>query len=122
MGVSRSGSLLWILQGGGDDELGTRVAAIRTHHMERVLPSDRDDQAWSRAAFTQATRARGKGQFQGRSVRTERWRYTEWDEGREGVELYDHASDPRERVNLAADPRYADTMALLALLLHSRGM
>jgi iduronate 2-sulfatase len=45
--------------------------------------------------------------FFGYSLRTERWRYTEWDEGRQGSELYDHDSDPKELVNLAADPKHA---------------
>lgn len=41
----------------------------------------------------------------GRSVRTDRHRYTEWgDNGSAGVELYDHSTDPRELKNLAADP------------------
>jgi arylsulfatase A-like enzyme len=51
------------------------------------------------AAFTQVTR----NNFQGRSVRTERWRYTEWDEGRKGVELYDYSTDPGESRNLAVE-------------------
>jgi uncharacterized sulfatase len=51
------------------------------------------------AAFTQVRRSN----FQGRSVRTERWRYTEWDEGRKGVELYDYATDPGETHNLAGE-------------------
>ncbi|MEO7651087.1 MAG: sulfatase/phosphatase domain-containing protein, partial [Bryobacteraceae bacterium] len=34
-------------------------------------------------------------------VRTERHRYTMWDEGREGEELYDYSKDPRELKNLA---------------------
>jgi iduronate 2-sulfatase len=36
----------------------------------------------------------------GRSVRTERYRYTEWPDG--SAELYDHDRDPREYTNLAA--------------------
>jgi iduronate 2-sulfatase len=52
-----------------------------------------------RAAFTQVQRAN----FPGHSVRTERWRYTEWDGGKEGVELYDHEKDPHELNNLALD-------------------
>jgi uncharacterized sulfatase len=37
----------------------------------------------------------------GRSVRTSRWRYTEWDHGKLGVELYDETNDPHEFTNLA---------------------
>jgi iduronate 2-sulfatase len=41
----------------------------------------------------------------GISVRTHRWRYTEWGEnGRYGVELYDYHSDPGEFINLAIQP------------------
>ena len=37
----------------------------------------------------------------GYSLRNERWRYTEWLQGKAGRELYDHASDPNEVHNLA---------------------
>jgi arylsulfatase A-like enzyme len=43
----------------------------------------------------------------GYSIRTERWRYTEWDGGTRGAELYDEQADPAERRNLARDPRHA---------------
>jgi uncharacterized sulfatase len=42
----------------------------------------------------------------GYSVRNETWRYTEWDEGRKGVELYHYGQDPQEQHNLALDPQY----------------
>jgi iduronate 2-sulfatase len=67
------------------------------------------DAAWNRPAFTQVER----GGFPGRSVRTARWRYTEWEEGREGIELYDHESDPGETKNLAGNPAHAKTIAEL---------
>jgi len=61
------------------------------------------------AAFTQARRG-PNAEFWGRSIRTARWRCTEWDEGRNGVELYDHDKDPHEYTNLAKDPAHAETL------------
>jgi uncharacterized sulfatase len=70
------------------------------------------DAPWSRPAFTQVER----GGFPGRSVRTPRWRYTEWDEGKQGVELYDHDRDPGEMNNLARDASHAAVMTELKAL------
>jgi hypothetical protein len=53
----------------------------------------------------------------GRTVRTERWRYIEWDGGKQGAQLYDHEADAAEQKNLAEDPRYADTVKSLKELL-----
>jgi iduronate 2-sulfatase len=72
----------------------------------------------TRPAFTQVLRS---GNQMGRTVRTDRWRFTEWDEGRAGVELYDHETDPREYTNLASRPQLAATVAELRRLLHSGG-
>jgi iduronate 2-sulfatase len=52
--------------------------------------------------------------FFGYSLRTLRWRYTEWDEGREGRELYDHNVDPRELTNLAEQSSHAETVKRLS--------
>lgn len=63
--------------------------------------------AWEGAAVTQILRPaddRLPAPVMGRSLRTERWRYTEWDEGEAGLELYDHWTDPREFKNLALSP------------------
>ena len=59
-------------------------------------------------AFTQARRGKD-AEFWGRTVRTARWRCTEWDEGENGIELYDHDNDPHEYTNLANDPKHAAT-------------
>lgn len=58
--------------------------------------------------------AAAKKRFFGYSLRTPRYRYTEWDEGREGRELYDHDADPRELTNLADVPAQAATVAELS--------
>ena len=68
------------------------------------------------AAFTQARRG-ANAEHWGRTVRTMRWRCTEWDEGRSGIELYDHDQDPREYTNLASDPKHAATLSVLRTLL-----
>jgi iduronate 2-sulfatase len=60
----------------------------------------------NRPAYSQVAAAKN-GQVAGRSVRTARWRYTEWDKGRAGVELYDHQNDPKELRNLAQHADYA---------------
>ena len=43
-----------------------------------------------------------RGKFLGRSVKTKEWRYTEWDDGNRGTELYDQLNDPLEYNNLSA--------------------
>ena len=71
-----------------------------------------------RPSQAKETRSRGAGFF-GYSLRTPRWRYTEWDEGREGRELYDHEADPKELINLGDDPAHAATVAELAATLRA---
>ncbi|HSW47435.1 MAG TPA: sulfatase [Phycisphaerae bacterium] len=77
--------------------------------------------AWDKPAYTQVTRSANKKRVFGRSIRTERWRYTEWDEGRQGAELYDHDQDPNEFNNLARKPEHAAIVKELRRSLHRVG-
>ena len=58
------------------------------------------------AAFTQVKR----GQFHGYSLRSEKWRYTVWDDGKKGEQLFDMQADPNELTNLAARPEMVDVV------------
>lgn len=102
------------------------------------------DQPWKKAAFSQYRRIlngegiTNSGSGMGYTLRTERYRYTEWwrtdgtevdgngividyDEKLhatpEFVELYDYAVDPEETINLATDPSYATVKSELSALL-----
>lgn len=94
---------------------GTSLAPI----LDNATASVRD------SALTQQTRTvrreeGGRRPIMGYCIRTDRWRYTEWDEGREGTELYDHESDPGELHNLAREPEYESAVRELAAVLDER--
>jgi uncharacterized sulfatase len=74
---------------------------------------------WQKPAVTQVLRGEGGPRIMGYSVRTERWRYTEWDGGQAGAELYDHDKDPHEWHNLANEKKSTKTIAELKKLLPS---
>jgi uncharacterized sulfatase len=89
---------------------------------------DDPNRPWERAAFTQVSRGtptttgettKPGAWFMGRSVRTERYRYTEWDGGRKGVQLYDYEADPGELKNLADDPAFAPVRERMSALIRS---
>jgi iduronate 2-sulfatase len=83
---------------------------------QSLVPMLKDQTSAGRGwAITQVTRGGGqRNRFFGYSLRTPRWRYTEWDDGRKGRELYDHDADPREINNLAEDANHAKTIEELS--------
>ncbi len=78
---------------------------------------DDPDRAWKPAAFNQYPR----GEVMGYALRTDRYRYVEWQRRSDGEtlasELYDHETDPMENVNCAAHPDRADTIRELSEML-----
>ena len=76
--------------------------------------------SWSRPAITQTQRGGAKNPVMGYSVRTERWRYTEWDQGSQGMELYDHQQDPQEQQNLALKPDFANVIKSMKDILQQK--
>jgi uncharacterized sulfatase len=75
---------------------------------------------WDHPAFTEIQRVDKKApEFLGRSIRTERWRYVEWDQARKGAELYDHQKDPKEYVNLTGKPEFESVVENLKMRLES---
>mgnify|MGYP001766025582 CR=1 FL=1 len=75
---------------------------------------------WTDAAYSQVLRLADKQRPRGDSVRTSRWRYTEWEKGLAGRELYDHKKDPQELRNLAEDPKHASFLREMQDLLRKR--
>ena len=74
-------------------------------------------------AFT-VSHSRGKKKtprrkrFLGYTIRTVRYRYTEWGEkGEHGVEMYDHTVDPHEYTNLARKAGHSEVLARMKILL-----
>jgi hypothetical protein len=55
----------------------------------------------------------------GYSVRTDKWRYTEWDGGKRGAELYDETRDAHELTNLATDSKHQKTVREMQRLLRT---
>jgi iduronate 2-sulfatase len=53
----------------------------------------------------------------GKSVRTERWHYVQWNDANASEMLLDTSKDPLELKNLASDPAYAKTVSEMRKLL-----
>jgi uncharacterized sulfatase len=80
---------------------GLRAPPKNLHGVSLAPLLTNPSRAWNRPAVSQVARA-GQGQrVSGYSLRDERYRYTMWNHGSEGEELYDYQSDPRELKNLA---------------------
>jgi uncharacterized sulfatase len=78
------------------------------------VPLLRDPQRpWKKAAFTTVVH----GKVMGRSVRTDRYRYTEWGDGNT-AELYDHEVDMHEFTNLAFGGKDSHAKQELSAILH----
>jgi iduronate 2-sulfatase len=75
---------------------------------------------WDHPAVTQVRRGTANATYMGYSIRTAKWRYTEWENGKRGTELYDETGDPRELHNVAADPKHKNVVSDMQRLL--RGM
>ena len=76
------------------------------------------DRPWKPAAFSQYPRGKGMGY----SMRTDRYRYTEWqatDDTLVGVELYDYENDPQGNVNIAKAPENKERIAKLSKILNA---
>jgi arylsulfatase A-like enzyme len=81
-------------------------SAIVNSHVQTVSVSRA---RWAHRDFT-------KKKVKGYSIRTNRYRYTQWGDGEYGHELYDYQTDPGEISNLADKSEYAQTVKDL----HSR--
>jgi uncharacterized sulfatase len=101
-----------------------KVPAAEGKSLKALL--DNPSAKWDKPAITQVSRGTptttgevvGKNPwFLGYSVRNERYRYTEWDGGKRGVQLYDYEKDAAELKNLADDPAYADVVKQMKALL-----
>jgi uncharacterized sulfatase len=87
-------------------------------HGTSLRPLLRDPLAeWNRPAISQVRRpaTKEKPMIDGYSIRDERFRYTMWNEGRAGEELYDYSGDPMGMKNMAANP----AMELTKFRLHT---
>jgi iduronate 2-sulfatase len=96
----------------------TRLSGPPGLHGRSLAPLLKDPRArWDHPALTQVLRGGNNDGFMGYSVRTEKWRYTEWDAGKRGTELYDEVRDPGELRNLAADPKHRNAVSQMQRLL-----
>ncbi len=86
---------------------------LEGHSMIELLKDP--NREWKKAAFSQYPRGKN---IMGYSMRTDRFRYTEWrrrDSGEISArELYDHKEDPAENINVVDHAEYTDTVKKLS--------
>ena len=91
-------------------------------HGESLVPLLHDvDTEWSKPAISQISRPKTDKTpaVVGYSIRDERYRYTTWNEGKDGEELYDYVADPHETMNRANDVSLKDVQFRLSVALRS---
>jgi uncharacterized sulfatase len=89
----------------------TGPAKLEGHSLTSLIRNPKGK--WEHPAFSVVT-------YQGRmgkSVRTERWHYVQWNDPAASEMLLDTSKDPLELKNLASDPAYARTVAEMRKLL-----
>lgn len=81
------------------------------------------DRNWKNAAFSQFQRRNGNTPLMGYSMRTDRYRYIEWQDRRSrkvvATELYDHNVDPQENENVADELSHRELLSELGVQLWS---
>jgi arylsulfatase A-like enzyme len=85
-------------------------AGVEGHSLKPLLADPKA--AWEHPAYTVFNRAKSLGV----AVRTDKYRYAEWADGKEGAMLFDEAADPHEMKNLAEDPKFASVKEQLSAL------
>ncbi|MBX5495250.1 MAG: sulfatase-like hydrolase/transferase, partial [Bryobacteraceae bacterium] len=95
------------------DLCGLAGAPANLHGQSLKPLLKKPDAPWSKPAITQVARRNREQMSMGYSIRNERYRYTFWNEGESGEELYDYRTDPRELKNRAGDQSLASVKSQL---------
>ena len=101
-----------------DAVMGKSLAPILKEASSKIRQSALT-QSTSRA-FVMHSGVGAEKNIDGFSLRTDRYRYTVWQEGEKGIELYDYQSDPGEFTNLAGKIEYAEIELTMKNMLTQR--
>ena len=88
-------------------------AGLQGHSLVLLLQNPQAE--WNHPAYSVA----GGRQKLGVTVRTDKYRYAEWDGGKQGAMLFDEVNDPDELKNLVDDPKYAAVKEELSKLVRA---